>query len=430
MLSKYLVLVTTFLSTVPLFVQCFYLRSFPPLRSSHPLPAESLCTSFTSVPFDYHEDELATPRIHAQVKLPVWPVYSGVVAQVLEWMGLPSLSDALLSRLGGRVVPMPLDELDISPFLLLVHHTHSFMPFDPVRPITNMILPEGFPAHPHSGFGTLTFTLKGGLKHRDSEGVQMQYRNGDAQWMKAGKGVIHEEMWDIPENKFERIEIFQLWINSPSSEKFVDPSVEVLRDNEIPRLKLDEMGSELRVLYGSVNKIDKDMDDSRDGVTCSGPGDRVADSPLCISHLTLAANSKQFVRYTSDCSFACYVQRGNMKLDGVDVGETRMGNIITYESRNGESASPRSSIAVIESGDEGLECLILIGKKLQERVVMGGPYVASSEAGYNHVARAWRAVGNDAFWDFRLSDDEWRRHINKIKLQERLSQLNSSQRRQ
>ena len=71
----------------------------------------------------------------------------------------------------------------LSPFLLLVHHQHSFMPFDPTRTITNLFLPEGFPAHPHSGFSTVTITIDGGLKHRDSEGIIMDYGDGDTQCM-------------------------------------------------------------------------------------------------------------------------------------------------------------------------------------------------------------------------------------------------------
>lgn len=98
--------------------------------------------------------------LRSQLKLPVWPVYGGVIAQVLDWMGLYAASDRVLSFIGGRVVPIPLSDEELSPFLLLVHHTHSFMPFDPIRPITKLIIPEGFPAHPHSGFGTLTFALR------------------------------------------------------------------------------------------------------------------------------------------------------------------------------------------------------------------------------------------------------------------------------
>lgn len=76
------------------------------------------------------------------------------------------------------MVPMQLSDANLSPFLLLAHHTHSFMPLDPFREATKLFLPEGFPAHPHSGFDTVTYCIQGGLRHRDSEGVQMTYGNG------------------------------------------------------------------------------------------------------------------------------------------------------------------------------------------------------------------------------------------------------------
>ena len=71
--------------------------------------------------------------IHQPIKLPVWPVWSGVIAQCFDWLKAPQISEAITSSLGGRVVPISLSNLDVSPFLLLAHHSHSFTPLDPVR---------------------------------------------------------------------------------------------------------------------------------------------------------------------------------------------------------------------------------------------------------------------------------------------------------
>lgn len=84
-----------------------------------------------------------TPIVNSPIKLPVWPVWGGVMAQVADWIKLHSISDAIISTIGGRVVPMTLAEYDVSPFLLLAHHVHSFTPFDPIRSITKFVLPEG-----------------------------------------------------------------------------------------------------------------------------------------------------------------------------------------------------------------------------------------------------------------------------------------------
>ena len=160
--------------------------------------------------------------IQRPVKIPVWPIWGGVFAQLLEWVGQRKLSAGVLDTVGGRVIPATSFKHTMSPFLLLAHHTHSFTPFDPTRLLVNMIQPEGFPAHPHAGFHTVTITMEGsgGLRHRDSSGEQSSYGNGDTQFMRAGSGIIHEEMWDIDDNKHTPIEIYQLWVNSPSKDKF------------------------------------------------------------------------------------------------------------------------------------------------------------------------------------------------------------------
>ena len=72
-------------------------------------------------------------KLHQPIKLPVWPVWSGVIAQCFDWIKLPQLSELMISSIGGRVVPITLSNLDVSPFLLLAHHSHSFTPLDPVR---------------------------------------------------------------------------------------------------------------------------------------------------------------------------------------------------------------------------------------------------------------------------------------------------------
>ena len=112
-----------------------------------------------------------TPNVHQPLKLPVWPVWSGIIAQFADWLRLPDLSEFIVNRIGGRVIPMQLSAYEslnrqsTSPFLLLVHHSHSFTPLDPFRAITRALLPEGFPAHPHSGFDTGQVTL---LSHSHS----------------------------------------------------------------------------------------------------------------------------------------------------------------------------------------------------------------------------------------------------------------------
>ncbi|TPX46163.1 hypothetical protein CcCBS67573_g10332, partial [Chytriomyces confervae] len=84
----------------------------------------------------------------------------------------------------------------------------------------------GFPQHPHRGFETITCTIEGTVDHTDSLGCAGRYGDGDLQWMTAGKGIVHGEMFPLvkqtPDGNFTRF--FQLWINLPSKSKMVEPN--------------------------------------------------------------------------------------------------------------------------------------------------------------------------------------------------------------
>ena len=100
-----------------------------------------------------------TPRSPARVvrhpRLPVWPAWQGLVLGIAGQLpGLRGVTDFLEDKFGGRVCPMSLDASDCDPFILLVHHRHAFRPLDFLRPLFSaIIMPEGFPAHPHRSRG-------------------------------------------------------------------------------------------------------------------------------------------------------------------------------------------------------------------------------------------------------------------------------------
>lgn len=93
----------------------------------------------------------------------------------------------------------------------------------------------GFPQHPHRGFETITVALQGSIDHSDSLGAAARFSAGDAQWMTAGRGIVHSEMFPLLRNDDENpTELFQVWLNLPREEKMVQPYFTMMWKESIP----------------------------------------------------------------------------------------------------------------------------------------------------------------------------------------------------
>ena len=135
---------------------------------------------------------------------------------------------------GNSEVPL------FDPFLLL----DDFRNTDPYQYV------QGFPWHPHRGIETITYVLKGDVKHGDSMGNKGVITSGDTQWMTAGSGIIHQEM---PQGDDDGVmEGFQLWANLPKSHKMMSPRYRDVKSAQMPKVAL-ESGAKIRVVCGAVD---------------------------------------------------------------------------------------------------------------------------------------------------------------------------------
>ena len=168
----------------------------------------------------------------------------------------------------------------IDPFLFCVHHNDKYpkatKDFTPDASLNGRNLGNdfsnaegwsmyhgesvpGFPKHPHRGFETLTVINKGTIDHSDSLGAIARFGDGDAQWLTAGDGINHSEMFPLFNQKsINTLDFFQIWIKLPSYNKRVKPNFQMFWSEQIPKINVkDSLGitSSVELISGKFEGI-------------------------------------------------------------------------------------------------------------------------------------------------------------------------------
>ena len=224
----------------------------------------------------------------------------------------------------------------------------------------------GFPVHPHRGFETITFVLNGMVDHADSKGAAGRYGNRDVQWMTAGSGLQHAEMFPLLKEEEENpLELFQIWLNLPASRKFVKPYYKMLWGESIPLLKLEDENN---------RRVEVDM-------VAGKWGDVVAPSPAPDSWAADSENEVAIWQISMD-------EEAHWKIPAVTPGVLRTLYFFEGDSihLNGETVSSRNAVLVesgeeilIQNGSKNSRLLLLQGKPISEPVVQYGPFVMNTQ---------------------------------------------------
>ncbi len=224
----------------------------------------------------------------------------------------------------------------------------------------------GFPAHPHRGFETVTVVLKGFVDHSDSHGAAGRYGNGDVQWMTAGSGLQHAEMFPLLKGEERNhLELYQIWINLPQSKKMADPYYTMLWNEEIPEVSVsDEEGrvTTLRLIAGALNGVvpPPPAPDS----WAADPGNEVA-----IWTINMEAGAKWTLPpAVNPVNRTLYFNTGaSLKVSGVEVQP-----YYAVELFPGQTTT-------LENGSAPAKLLMLQGRPIHEPVVQYGPFVMNTE---------------------------------------------------
>lgn len=277
--------------------------------------------------------------------------------------------------------PIAPDPAAADPFLLLAHHRHSFSPLDPLRAPFRAVggalgLPyvgdEGFALHPHRGIDIWTIVLDGsdGFRHKDSLGGECTYRGGSTQFMRSGRGAMHEEMWETRPDKTTKIELFQLWVNLPASLKMSPPCIKYIGGEWGTEYKEETQidastGKATRVrIIGDADTLDRAVEGS-DTELQPRP-------PVQIRYASLPPGNAWVAPCDPAHTALAYVRSGNVRVNGQVAGEVREGSTCTF-------AGDGDCVWLVNDGTRDADVLLMTGEPLREPVAMGGPIVMNTQ---------------------------------------------------
>jgi redox-sensitive bicupin YhaK (pirin superfamily) len=225
----------------------------------------------------------------------------------------------------------------------------------------------GFPRHPHRGFETVTVVRRGLLDHSDSLGATARYGRGDVQWLTAGGGIQHAEMFPlVQEDRDNPLELFQIWLNLPAANKLVEPHFSMLWQPAIPTREVrDEAGRSSRVTIAAGR-----FDDTR--APAPPPRSWASESDAHVGIWTIAMDPGARMTLPaapSGVDRTLYFFAGT----GLEVGGRRIPDQHQIALRGDTDIA-------LQAGSDVAEILVLQGKPIGEPIARHGPFVMNTDA--------------------------------------------------
>lgn len=312
---------------------------------------------------------------------------SAIVA--LPFSGISNINDSKenMENPIKRIRPLGFQWETLDPFLFCVHHDDKFpkgnneMGPDPEllkgRQIGQDFLIKdgwrmyhgdkvpGFPGHPHRGFETITVVREGFVDHADSLGAAGRYGEGDVQWMTAGAGVQHSEMFPLLQSdKENHMELFQIWLNLPKKDKMVQPHFRMLWGEDIPIMNYrDDNGklSKVEIFAGKIGTF-----------TPPAPPPNSwaynADNHVAVWNIKLEAGATwKLPKAVEGLNRSLYFYKGS----GLSVNEQ------TIQDYHGIDVLSDVELT-LKAGSNECRILVLQGRPINEPVVQHGPFVMNS----------------------------------------------------
>ena len=299
--------------------------------------------------------------------------------------GKPKSND--MQQLIFKIRPLGFQWETLDPFLFCVHHEdffpkgnavlgpdpsnfegrhmgQDFIVKDGFRMYHGSTVP-GFPGHPHRGFETITVVRTGLVDHADSMGAAGRYGNGDVQWMTAGKGVQHAEMFPLlNQDKDNPLELFQIWLNLPKRSKMVEPHFKMLWAESVPKFSVASATGKanIEVLVGQ-------LDTHKAATTPPNSWAADANNHVAIYNIQLEPGATfELPATAAGINRSIYYYEGN----GLQIGGQAIAH---YHAADVDAAQ----VCTLKNGPESSKVLVLQGRPINEPVVQHGPFVMNSK---------------------------------------------------
>ncbi len=232
----------------------------------------------------------------------------------------------------------------------------------------------GFPAHPHRGFETVTIVRKGLIDHADSLGAKARFGQGDVQWLTAGRGIVHSEMFPLLDPaRPNPLELFQIWLNLPARGKMSPPRFTMLWSQDIPRLTLtDARGrtTDVAVIAGRLENAAAGITEAPLPPPDSWAARPDADVAIWTIRMTPGARWTLPAAMGQDTRRQLYFFKGkSVALEGQAVDAA---SVVELRAAN--------AIELVNDDEVEAEFLLLQGRPIAEPVVQYGPFVMNTQA--------------------------------------------------
>jgi len=249
---------------------------------------------------------------------------------------------------------------------------HDFNPSNPYRMYHGKRIP-GFPQHPHRGFETITATLEGIIDHADSAGNGGRYGEGDLQWMTAGEGIVHSEMFPLVKTDDNNtLRFFQIWLNLPAKSKMTKPSFAMHWAPNIPKYNSEDKKATATIFVGQNEYFPGTSNTANLPPPKSWASD--ASNDVVLMHIRILPGGEIVIPKAKESN----VNRSLFYIEGGS------GMLV-----DGKSIKERRSLAM----DSTLDCVLklpsnhtipgeflwLQGKPIDEPVAQYGPFVMNTE---------------------------------------------------